>query len=291
MLFGVNARADVYNPNTLPVDLEAITYSRVINPDGILTQETANAIDTLLLHLQESTGVQALIIAITNIEDDDPFEFTLEVFNKYGVGNKDNTGFALTLATGDRSYWLLTGQGLEGNLPDAICKRIGNRVMVPRLKEGNWNAAILNTVATIKEYLEGDEELKAALNSDEEDLTFFELMIIICSTFGPCVLIAFIAWYEERKKKLCPKCGKYKMKMLNRSTRMLSAKRVECNEKWKCSHCYNMDYRTYIRHLASTYDGHSGGGFSGGHISGHHGGSFGGFGGGFSGGGGAGGRF
>lgn len=287
--FGLNAK--VYNPNTLPVDLEKITYSRVINPDGILETKTVSAIDTLLLRLQESTGVQALIIAITNIEGDDPFQFTLDVFNKYGVGNKDNTGFALTLATDDRSYFLLTGQGLEGMLPDAICKRIENRYMVPRLKEGDWNAAMLNTVAAVKEYLEGDEELKASLNSDEDNMTLFDLILMLGGIFGPVVLVFLIAWCDSYKKSYCKNCGKHKMKMLKRETNMLSSNKVQCSESWKCKNCYNIEYRNYIRYLGSTYDGtHHGSGssFGGG---GHSGGSFGGFGGGFSGGGGAGGRF
>ena len=287
--FGVYAK--VYNPETLPVDLEKITYSRVINPDNILSQSTVNAIDTLLLRLQENTGVQALIIAITNIEDDDPFQFTLDVFNKYGVGNKNNTGFALTLATDDRSYFLLTGDGLEGTLPDAICKRIENRVMVPRLKEGDWDNAILATVAMIKEYVEGDETVKNSLDKDDEDLTLFDWLIILGASISPIVLVFLIGWYDQRKKSFCKKCKQHKMKLIDTKTSNISSKQVRQTDTWRCSCCGNQEIRTIVRYIGSSSGGHHGGGGYFGGGSGRSGGSFGGFGGGHSSGGGAGGRF
>mgnify|MGYP003292538889 CR=1 FL=1 len=288
--FVLNAK--VYNPNTLPVDMDSITYSRVINPDSILKQETVSAIDTLLLQLQRETGVQAMIIAITNIENDDPFQFTLDVFNKYGVGNKQNTGFVLTLATDDRSYQLVTGEGLEGTLPDYICKRIENRVMVPHLKESNWDMAMLETVMTIKEYIEGDETIRQAYETDDGDDPL-SLFSILCIMFGPIIGIGAFAKYQNYKKKFCKECKAHKMKMVNSQINRLSATQNEIKELWHCENCGHDEYRSFIRMIST---GGGGGGSHGGsyHSSGgshRSSGSFGGFGGGHSMGGGAGGRF
>ena len=288
--FVLNAK--VYNPNTLPVDMDSITYSRVINPDSILQQETVSAIDTLLLQLQNETGVQAMIIAITNIENDDPFQFTLDVFNKYGVGNKHNTGFVLTLATDDRSYQIVTGEGLEGTLPDYICKRIENRVMVPHLKEGNWNMAMLETVMTIKEYIEGDETIRQAYETDDGENPL-SLFTFLCIMFGPIAGIGAFVAYQNYKKKYCKECKTHKMKMVDSVTHKVNATQNEVKELWHCENCGHDEYRSFLK-LIST--GGGGGGFHGGgsHSSGGSSrstGSFGGFGGGHSMGGGAGGRF
>lgn len=282
--------AGVYNADNLPVDRNHITYSRVINPDNILNNQAVSAIDTLLLELQRSTGVQALVIAITNIEDDDPFQFTLDVFNKYGVGSKDNTGFALTLATGDRSYWLLTGEGLEGTLPDAICKRIENRVMVPLLKNEDWDNAMLSTIATIKEYVEGDEEIREAYSKDEgeDPLSWFVILSVL---FGPAIAIAAIVKYTNYKRRHCKICGKHHMKKVSVETQQLNQFITQYNELWVCPDCGNSEHRISNVDLSNQSGGtiigggggHRGGGFGGG--------SFGGFGGGHSMGGGAGGRF
>lgn len=285
--------AKSYNPNTLPVDLNQITYSRVINPDEILSQETIAGIDTLLISLQRSTQVQALVIVVKNIEDDNPFEFSLAVGNKYGVGNKESKGFVLTLATDDRSYFLLTGDGLEGALPDAICKRIENRVMVPRLKEGDWDSAMLQTVSAIKEYIEGNKDMVAMMNKDDDDWTDEDqetliALIVGSLLFGGIFIGATI--YDERKKRYCSVCKRHKMRMLRRVTNKLNRK-VECVETWQCQNCGHTETRRYIRQDSNGFDG----GFYGGGLGGFGGssssGSFGGFGGGHFSGGGAGGRF
>lgn len=292
LTFSLVAQAKVYSPDNLPVDPIAVTYSRVINPDGILNRETISAIDTVLLRLEQTTGVQALIIAITNIEGDDPFQFTLDIFNKYGVGGKNSTGFVLTLATDDRSYSLITGEGLEGTLPDAICRRIQNRVMVPRLKEGDWNSAMLNTVVTVAQYVEGDETLREAYSSDEGEDPY-EWLWAIAGIFGPAVLVIALLLYIERRKKKCKKCGKHKMKKVKTTTQNLNARTVRYTETWVCSACGNVETRQHTHFIDNDFNGPHGG-FGGGMPrmgGGRSMGSFGSFGGGHSFGGGSSGRF
>ena len=285
-------QAKVYNPNTLPVDMRQITFSRVINPDGILKRETVNAIDTVLLRLEQKSGVQALIIAITNIEGDDPHQFSVDVFNKYGIGNKHNTGFVLTLATDDRSYSIVTGDGLEGTLPDAICKRIQNRVMVPRLKEGDWDAAMLNTVVTISQYIDGDESLREAFSSDEGSDPY-EWLWAIAGIFGPAAMVVALIIYINYRKKKCKACGKHKIKKFKTTTQHLNARTVRYIETWVCSACGHSETRQHT-HFIDNDINHPGGGFGAGMPrmgGGRSMGSFGGFGGGHSFGGGASGRF
>ena len=57
---------------------------------------------------------------------------------------------------------------MEKYLPDALCKRIENRVMVPHLKRGDWDNAILNTVDAISEVLSGESELQFEEEEKEE---------------------------------------------------------------------------------------------------------------------------
>lgn len=283
--------AKVWNPDTLPVSPNSEHPTYVSNPDGILSQEGIAEIDTMLLSIEKSKGVKALVIAVTNIEGDDPYRFATDVGNKYGVGTKDNTGIVIVLATDDRSYWISTGSGMEKYLPDAICKRIELRVMVPRLKEGKWEEALVETVRTITQLLEGDEELRASYTEEGDDFEWWILTIpvgIIGSAVG-------VGIYEEYKKKKCKKCGKHKMKVIKRTTTNISRRMERITEVWLCEECGHTETRIRESQRADFYDGSSRGG--GGTIIGGGGGfhrsgpSFGSFGGGSFSGGGAGGRF
>lgn len=286
--------AKVWNPDTLPVSPNSEHPTYVSNPDGILTEAAVAEIDTMLLSIEKSKGVKALVIAITNIEGDDPYRFATDVGNKYGVGSKDDTGIVIVLATDDRSYWISTGSGMDKYLPDAICKRVENRVMVPLLKEGKWEEALVETVRTITQLLEGNEELRASYTEEGDDFDWWILAFPV-GILGSSAAAGIVSEYKKRK---CKKCGKHKMRMTKRTTKNISRKMMQITETWVCTQCGHSEIRTRETTRADFYDGGNsghGGIFmgGGGHSGSHHssGPSFGSFGGGSFSGGGAGGRF
>lgn len=280
--------AKVWNPDNLPVAQNSPTPTYVSNPDGILSQAAVAEIDTMLLSIEKSKGVKALVVAITNIEGDDPYRFATDLGNKYGVGTKDNTGLVLVLATGDRSYWISTGSGMDKYLPDAIVKRVEMRVMVPLLKESQWSEAMVETVRTITQLLEGNEELRASYTEEDDDFDWWPMLLPL----GFIGSLVGASKYSGYKKKRCKRCGKHKMVMKKRTTRNISEQKELISELWVCPVCGHSETRQREVRRADFYDGRGGGGYmgSGGgyHSSGP---SFGSFGGGSFSGGGAGGRF
>ena len=59
--------------------------------------------------------------------------------NAWGVGKADkNNGALILVAIEDRKMSIQTGYGLEGVLPDAICKRIIEKEIKPSFKAGNY---------------------------------------------------------------------------------------------------------------------------------------------------------
>jgi uncharacterized protein len=260
--------AVTYTPENLPLTTPASGVTYTCNPDGLLSASAVDSIDTMLSALDRSKGVKALVIVVGEVEGGDAYNLAVGVGNKRGVGTKQNTGLVIVLAVTDRSYFIATGEGLEGYLPDAICKRVENRVMVPLLREEQWDAAMVETVRTLKGLLEENEELVAAYQTDEDD----DIAIMMLWVFLICVVIvAFAIWVNAYYEKRCPRCGK----------------------RYECSHCKNV----VVRHVRENQGNNIGGGIGGGMIIGGGmgrsggGGSFGSFGGGSFGGGGAGGRF
>ncbi|MBR4815416.1 MAG: TPM domain-containing protein [Paludibacteraceae bacterium] len=185
MMGALSLSAGVYNPNTIPIPENGEYPSYISNPDGILSDSICAVINRKLYRLEDSTGVKTLIMVIEHIEGDDPHQFSLQVGNQYGIGSKeDNRGLILTLATLDRSYCLMPGHGLEGDLPDIICYRIDNHVLVPRLKESAWDKAVDETVDAVSALLLKDtltvERLlpsSPSRNNQVEDPTFFEVVL------------------------------------------------------------------------------------------------------------------
>ena len=286
--------AATYTPDNLPIPYLQDKTQYVSNPDGILSQETVDSLNLWLGQMEAAHGVQTVLAVVERIQGGEAYDFCMELGRKYGIGRKDqNSGLIILLSTGDRVYYILTGRGLEGTLPDAICKRIENNQMLPALREGDWDEAMLNTVRAITKYVDGDDSLVGLADFDNEDDTAALIAFIICMLLG-LGLIGFGVWYDNYKKSYCPSCKQHKMKKVSGYTttnRRLGLR--SHHDTYKCSHCFFVKELHWDEDLNSGSGSAAAGGALGGSFFGRGGGgSFGGsFGGGSFGGGGAGGHF
>lgn len=72
-----------------------------------------------------------------------PKTFATELFNLWGIGQKDkDNGLLILMVMDERRVEFETGYGMEGILPDALCKRIQVEYMVPKFKQGDYDAGL-----------------------------------------------------------------------------------------------------------------------------------------------------
>ncbi len=123
----------------------------VSNPDGILGWQTVDSLDRLAAGVDSLTSAELAVVAIRDFAGDDDFEFALELFNTWGIGKREaNNGLLLMIATDRRAYRFITGYGMEAVLPDALLKRIGETLLVPRFREGDYDGGILAAMHAVK---------------------------------------------------------------------------------------------------------------------------------------------
>ena len=134
--------AKVYKPaDIIPVHLQD-RNRYTSNPDGILSAEAVRRIDAAFRTVEDSTGIQTLVAVVKDIDPDDCFEFAHQLGEKVGVGRSgSDNGLVILLSTGERCIQFATGYGVEGVLPDAICKRIQERYMNPLFADDEWASA------------------------------------------------------------------------------------------------------------------------------------------------------
>ena len=251
--------------------------------------------DTTLFALEQRTGVQTLVVAVKQIDGGDCFEFAYQLGEKNGVGEKGkDNGLVVLLVTEERCIQFATGYGLEGVLPDAVCKQIQVRYMNKYLGEGNWDAGMLAGIQAISRQLDGTGEPPVPRKEEETD--YLLLIILICCF----IIVPTLLWFSVRQRKRCPQCHKHTLRQLSiRTISRMNGIRTE-EIVLHCTNCGHIVRRQ--RQVRDEDDFHHRGGnggpflggpFFGGGFGGSGGGGFSGgsFGGGSFGGGGAGSKF
>ena len=255
----VNAK--VYTVESLPVTTSGVKKF-VCNPDGLLSQQVVDDMCRMLQQLEDSTRVQVLVVAVDSISPQDDYRFAEDVGNHYGVGKKNiNSGLVILLARSMGAVRFVTGEGLEGDMPDAICKRIIELNMIPYFKNRDWDGGMKAGVDTVYDRLMGINTFDGYEEEYEWDTTSTVILIIL---FGfPLLLFIYSIWREGR----CPYCKKRMTKL--GVDRYRSGYKETVVTHYLCKNCgRRLSRKSYIDHTPSRSSG--GGGWSSG------GGSFGG---------------
>ena len=292
LLAAIPLQARQYSVKDVPnVQLEN-SYCFTSNPDGILDDWAVAQIDSICYDLRHRGIAQTAVVAVEEIDTDDVFEFAYELFSSWGVGSKSNSGIGIILVEQAREIRFVTGYGVEGVLPDAICRRIQSQYMLPYFRNGDYSRGMVAGVQAIRAVLNGSE-LDIGGNDDyqdEEDEALVAMIIFFILVIFGSMAVVIIA---DRKSRTCPTC---KQRTLQKdSVRVIGRNfgATTYEDTYVCSKC-----GTVVRRKRQDYDSshnNRGGGpiiMGGGFGRSMGGGSFGGgWGGGSFGGGGAGSRW
>lgn len=278
-----SAGAKEYKVEEIPLVHLADRTRYVSNPDGILSPSVVKAMDAMLFSLEEQTGIQTLVAVVTAVDGGDCFDFAHRLGQSAGVGQKGrDNGLVVLLSTEDRCVQFVTGYGLEGVLPDAICKRIQQRYMVDYFSEGDWDGGMLEGIRATCGVLDGSME-----NIAEEDEDIMILYIVMAIMVVAVIVVNIVIWRNSR----CPNCGKHDIQRVNSHVVGKSNGYVTTETTLRCLKCGHV-FTRQTTSLDNNYRRPGGGVIiGGGYRGGGRGFGGGSFGGGSFGGGGAGSRF
>lgn len=144
VVVGVEVHAAAYTVGEIPHVQLADRTRYTANPDGILSEDAVRTIDFVCDTLRTGGYAEVAVVAVREIASDDVFSFAIDLFSEWGVGRAEgDNGLGILLVEGVHEIRFVTGDGLEGVLPDAICKRIQLQYMLPHFREGDYSAGMV----------------------------------------------------------------------------------------------------------------------------------------------------
>ena len=125
---------------------------------GIVPQNVASALNSQLANFERLTSDQILVVIYPSMQSDSSVEdYTLRVARSWKAGQKarDN-GAVLFVFVQNHKMFIEVGYGLEGVLPDALCKRIIDLDIVPQFKRGDFSSGLTSGVNAILAAIQGE---------------------------------------------------------------------------------------------------------------------------------------
>lgn len=182
-----------YTVETVPNMQKADARRFVSNPDGILGPQAESLINTRLDSLRQSTTAEIAVVAVESIGEQDLESFSNELFARWGIGQKENNNGVLVLFVLDqRKIRFEVGYGMEGILPDAVCKRIQSQYMLPAFRQGDYDLGMvqgINRMCSIIENPGNREEVYANATVEEGDWLFLIEMYLGLSVLFSIVML------------------------------------------------------------------------------------------------------
>ncbi len=135
--------------------------SYVTDLAGILSSQEEARLNQLLANYEDTTSTQIVVLTVNSLDGKDANSYAVEFGRKNGVGTeKFNNGvvFLIKPKTGREKgqVYLATGYGVEGALPDAICKRIVEYEIIPEFKRGSIYGGVNKGVNAMFKFLSGE---------------------------------------------------------------------------------------------------------------------------------------
>lgn len=119
---------------------------------GCLNEETERYIYDEAERLENETTAQVVVVTVPNTHEDDIEDYSVNLANKWGIGQKEtDNGILLLIRTGSdkESIRLEIGKGLEGVITDGKAGRILDDHAVEAKKNHEWNKLAGNTFSAI----------------------------------------------------------------------------------------------------------------------------------------------
>src|SRR5262245_44257620 len=97
---------------------------------NVFDEKAKARLEATLTKLKEKSQIEFAVATVDTTNGESIFNYSLNVAREWGIGPKDTTqggGMLLMLAIKDRSWHLQVSRSLEKDLPNDVCKELGQQ--------------------------------------------------------------------------------------------------------------------------------------------------------------------
>lgn len=160
----------------------------VVDEVKLLSPNDAAQVDARVREIRQKTSVQMAVLIAASLQDLEIEDYAIRVADAWKLGKKgEDRGLLLVIAPNQRRMRLEVGYGIEGEIPDAVAKRILADGMAPYFKQQAYAQGIgvaLDWIEARLEKKEFNEPVPSSRGGKNIFSIFFFIILLIIVFFS-----------------------------------------------------------------------------------------------------------
>jgi len=167
----------------------------VTDKANIITPEYNAKINGLAEEIYKNTTVEIAVLTVPSTDGDSIESYATKTFEANGIGKKDvDNGLLILVVCCDpdtRGYRFEVGYGLEGTITDSMKVPIGDKIIVPNFKNGDYGKGIYESMVVVNGLVTNNSEVVSEYGANQTQTPdFIWVVIIIFAFIGIIFLLA-----------------------------------------------------------------------------------------------------
>lgn len=129
----------------------------VTDQANILTAAEELKLESMLLDIESEHKAQIAIVTLQTLDGEDAADVAIDIAESNGIWkDRIDSGALILISVQERKWRIETGYGLEWPIPDILANRIGENVLVPAFRAGDYAWGLVQAVTIMWDLLDGE---------------------------------------------------------------------------------------------------------------------------------------
>jgi uncharacterized protein len=167
----------------------------VLDMAEVMSASEEQEIVEMIYKLEDKSFAEVSVVTYKTLEGYPVEDAALHIGRAWGTGEADvNNGLIILLVVDDREWFITSGYGVEGVLPDVLLNRIGENNFLEAFRQGEYATGLVDALEDI-----GTNSLAINTFYEKQKNNFTHLPSSNCCYFN-CSLVQFLS----NKARGCP---------------------------------------------------------------------------------------
>lgn len=151
----------------------------VTDYSSVLNQNELSELRAIAREYETKTSNQMVVVLFPHRQGNELFDIAMKIFSRTSIGQKgSDNGILLVIATEEKKIRIVTGYGLEGDIPDILASDFIEKTIRPSVNAGNYAQAVRGFFDRTMSAIGSDEAERLKTENESDARIVFSVLAL-----------------------------------------------------------------------------------------------------------------